>query len=137
LTVSPTIYIGLYGTDGILESALRLLKVRNLKYGDKIDPHEPLFEDWELTWHYVILNNELATVQYGQRQAVRTVFQTMIKAAQHDQTWNLFPPAYQDELYAAQSDTLLKKRIVVHYVATMTEHDLARIYAVLTGIMHI
>jgi dGTPase len=87
----------------------------------------------ELTWHYVILNNELATVQYGQRQAVRTVFQTMIKAAQDDKTWNLFPPAYQEELYAAQSNTLLKKRIVVDYVASMTEHELARIYAVLTG----
>jgi dGTP triphosphohydrolase len=87
----------------------------------------------ELTWHYVILNNELATVQYGQRQAVRTVFQTMLKAAQDDQTWNLFPPAYQEELYAAQSDLLLKKRIVVDCVASMTEHELARIYAVLTG----
>jgi hypothetical protein len=49
-------------------------------------------------------------VQYGQREAVRTVFQTMLKAAQDDQTWNLFPPAYQEELYAAQSDLLLKKR---------------------------
>jgi dGTPase len=87
----------------------------------------------ELTWHYVILNNELATVQYGQRQAVRTVFQTMIKAALDDKTWNLFPPAYQEELYPAQSNTLLKKRIVVDYVASMTEHELARIYAVLTG----
>lgn len=87
----------------------------------------------ELTWHYVILNNELATVQYGQREAVRTVFQTMLKAAQDGQTWNLFPPAYQEELYAAQGNLLLKKRIVVDYVASMTEHEIARIYAVLTG----
>jgi dGTP triphosphohydrolase len=61
----------------------------------------------ELTWHYVILNKELAAVQYGQREAVCTVFQTMLKAAQDDQTWNLFPPAYQEELYAAQSDLLI------------------------------
>lgn len=87
----------------------------------------------ELTWHYVILNNELATVQYGHRQAVRTVFKAMIKAAEDDKTWRLFPPSYQEYLSAAQGDVLLKKRVVVDYVAGMTEHEIARIHACLTG----
>ena len=87
----------------------------------------------ELTWHYVILNNELATVQFGQRQAVRTVFETMLEAAEDEKAWNLFPPLYQEELSDAKDDELLRKRIVVDYVASMTEHELARIHAALTG----
>jgi dGTPase len=87
----------------------------------------------ELTWHYVILNNEVATVQFGQRQAVRTVFETMMKASENEKTWNLFPPLYQEELGEARNDGRLKKRIVVDYVASMTEHELARIYIALTG----
>ncbi len=87
----------------------------------------------ELTWHYVILNNELATVQFGQRQAVRTVFETMLEAAEDEKAWNLFPPLYQEELSEAKDDESLRKRIVVDYVASMTEHELARIHAALTG----
>ena len=87
----------------------------------------------ELTWHYVILNNELATVQFGQRQAVRHVFETMMKASESEETWNLFPPLYQEELDDARDNGLLQKRIVVDYVASMTEHELARIHTALTG----
>ncbi len=87
----------------------------------------------ELTWHYVIHNNELATVQFGQRKAVRTVFKTMIKASEDEKAWNLFPPLYQEELNESRNDPLLRKRIVVDYVASMTEHELARIHSALTG----
>ena len=86
----------------------------------------------ELTWHYVILNNELATLQHGQTQTIRTVFETMAAAAK-DKSWNLFPPAYQEELEAAKGDSLLQTRVVVDYVASMTEHEVARVYALLTG----
>jgi dGTPase len=87
----------------------------------------------ELTWHYVILNNELATVQFGQQQAVRTIFETMISASENQKTWKLFPPLYQEELAGTGNSPLLKKRIVVDYVASMTEHELARIHNALTG----
>ena len=86
----------------------------------------------ELTWHYVILNNELATLQHGQTQTVRIVFETMFSAAK-DNRWKLFPPAYQEELDAAKGDSLLQTRVVVDYVASMTEHEVARVYALLTG----
>jgi dGTPase len=86
----------------------------------------------ELTWHYVILNNELATLQHGQTQTVRMVFKTMLSAAKKNQ-WKLFPPAYQEELEAAKGQSLLQARIVVDYVASMTEHEVARVYALLTG----
>jgi dGTP triphosphohydrolase len=86
----------------------------------------------ELTWHYVILNNELATLQHGQTQTVRIVFETMLSAAKDNQ-WKLFPPAYQEELEAAKGHSLLQARVVVDYVASMTEHEVARVYALLTG----
>ncbi len=85
----------------------------------------------ELTWHYVILNNELATLQHGQTQTVRTVFETMHLAVKDNR--RLFPPAYQEELDAAAGDPLLQTRVVVDYVASMTEHEVARVYALLTG----
>jgi dGTP triphosphohydrolase len=85
----------------------------------------------ELTWHYVILNNELATLQHGQTQAVRIVFKTMCLAVKNNR--RLFPPAYQEELAAAEGDMLLQTRVVVDYVASMTEHEVAHVYALLTG----
>jgi len=86
----------------------------------------------ELTWHYVILNNELATQQYGQTQTIRIVFEIMA-AAVKCKSWNLFPPAYQEELEAGEGAPLLQTRIVVDYIASMTEHEIARVYGLLTG----
>jgi dGTPase len=86
----------------------------------------------ELTWHYVILNNELATTQHGLREIVRTVFRVLLKASQ-EENWKLFPPAYQEDLLAAPKGSLLQKRVLVDYIASMTEHEITRIYRVLTG----
>jgi dGTP triphosphohydrolase len=57
----------------------------------------------------------------------------MTKAAEDEKTWRLFPPSYQEYLSAAHDDVLLKKRVVVDYVAGMTEHEIVRIHACLTG----
>lgn len=86
----------------------------------------------ELTWHYVILNNELATLQHGQTQTVRVVFETLLNAAKGG-TWKLFPPAYEEELREANRNRALQTRIVIDYLAGMTEHEVVRIYALLTG----
>lgn len=86
----------------------------------------------ELTWHYVILNAELSTIQHGQQRAVETVFAVMIDAARTGRL-DLFPPLYRDELRANQNDTPACNRIVVDYVAGMTERELARTHALLTG----
>jgi dGTPase len=86
----------------------------------------------ELTWHYVILNNELATQQYGQKQMIRGIFEPLLNAAKGG-SWKLFPPAYEEELQAAHGDRALQTRIVLDYVAGMTEHEVARVYALLTG----
>jgi dGTPase len=86
----------------------------------------------ELTWHYVILNTDLATLQHGQTQMVRAVFQTMLVAARAD-SWKLFPPGYQEELAAAGADRQLQTRVVVDYVASLTEHEIAHVHSLLTG----
>lgn len=86
----------------------------------------------EVTWHYVILSSELATQQYGQRQAVRRVFRTLIAGARKGGD-RLFPPAYQRELELAGSNQLLIKRIVTDYVAGMTEREILKLYSTLRG----
>lgn len=86
----------------------------------------------ELTWHYVILNNELATLQHGQTQSVRVVFETLLNAAKGG-SWKLFPPAYEEELRAAIGDRNLQTRVVIDYLAGMTEREVTRIYTLLTG----
>lgn len=86
----------------------------------------------ELTWHYVILANDLATMQHGQTQTIRVVFETLLNAAKGG-SWKLFPPAYEEELRSANRDRALQTRIVIDYVASMTEREVVRIYALLTG----
>ena len=86
----------------------------------------------ELTWNYVILNNELATVQYGQTQAVRVVFEILLNAAKAS-SWKFFPPFYQEELQAASRNLTLVTRTVIDYLAGMTEHEVERLHTILTG----
>jgi dGTPase len=107
------------------------------KSGDRLAVIKPNAEDEirmlkELTWHYVILNTDLATTQHGLREIVGTVFKVLLKASQ-DKDWKLFPPAYQEDLIAAKQDPLRQKRLVVDYIASMTEHEIARVHRVLTG----
>lgn len=114
-------------------SAIRLVSP---KTGERVVKIDALAEDRirmlkELTWHYVILNAELSTVQHGQQEAVQAVFGVMIEAARTGRL-ELFPPMYRDEL-GGESDPHRRNRIVVDYVASMTERELAKIHAVLTG----
>lgn len=84
----------------------------------------------QLTWHYVILNDELATEQHGQRQMIKQVLATLLGAV--DSNMSLFPLAWREEIQAAGTAEL-KKRTVVDYVAGMTERELSRCYALLSG----
>lgn len=113
--------------------AVRLIKPASSKPFVEIDARarDEIRMLKELTWHYVILNADLSTVQHGQQQAVKTVFGVMIEGARTNRL-ELFPPLYRDELGAEQNDSL-RNRIVVDYVAGMTERELARIHAALTA----
>jgi dGTP triphosphohydrolase len=90
----------------------------------------------ELTWHYVILNTDLVTVQYGQKRIVRETLNIMIEAASREKQWNLFPGACRGELEAARNGPNREQetlRIAVDYVAGMTETELIKTYDALTA----
>jgi dGTPase len=87
----------------------------------------------ELTWQYVILRPELAAQQYGQQQAIQTVFSALLKNSQRDQRQILFPLEYKEELDLAKGNAGRRKRIVTDFVASMSEGELMRMYRSLRG----
>jgi len=87
----------------------------------------------ELTWHYVILQNELATHQRGQRKIVDRVFHDLRGAADEKKSWNLFPPFFKDEIRGADGDSIKVTRSVADYISGMTEKELLRTYHALSG----
>jgi len=86
----------------------------------------------QLTWHYVIRNPGLATQQFGQRKAIRNLFDTYIEAAIAGDT-RLFPFAFRERLEAVP-DKLETIRIVADYIAGMTERQALELHKRLTGV---
>jgi dGTPase len=93
----------------------------------------------EFTWHYIILNQDLALPQAGQRKAVRTVFRTLLLAARKREL-HFFPAAIQDRLTWNQvvgtltGEGNLEVRLVADYIAGMTEKELMRVFRSMEGI---
>jgi dGTPase len=87
----------------------------------------------ELTWHYVILNHELATLQDGQREIIRLVFDRLIKAAGDSRKWSIFPPEFREELANGSGDAQRMRRAVADFIASMTEREIKAVYHSLTG----
>lgn len=81
----------------------------------------------ELTWTYVIDNPDLHAIQWGQRQVVEKVYQTLMDATQEDT--KLLPKSIRDKLTHAS----VKSRIVSDIVAGMTESQIADLYGRFTG----
>jgi len=93
----------------------------------------------QFTWHYIILNQDLALPQAGQRKAVRTVFRKLLLAARR-QDLHLFPAVTQDSLrwnQVVDSMTGVKNleevRLVADYVSGMTEKELIRVFRTMEG----
>lgn len=88
----------------------------------------------QLTWHYVILNTDLATVQFGQRRMVATLFDILFDAAEKGVTksfhWKLFPRRFE-ELLAATSTSEGRARVTADYVSSMTEREVDQLYGTL------
>ena len=87
----------------------------------------------QLTWHYVILHNDLATDQRGHRRMVETVFNELRSAADKEEDWKLFPPFFKDQIRKAEKDHRMTTRAVSDYISSMTERELARTCRALTG----
>ena len=91
----------------------------------------------QLTWHYVILAPELANEQEGQRRALRQVFEAFLEASHPRKKPYLFPERYRRQIEAARDDhpgVIL--RIIVDYIASMSEPQFWRVHGILTGKTH-
>lgn len=86
----------------------------------------------QLTWQYVIRNPALATQQHGQRRLIHTLFLIFSRAVRKGE-YTIFPFAIRDQLEAAD-DSLSKTRIVVDYIASMTERQVHILCLKLTGV---
>ncbi|MDX1982891.1 MAG: dNTP triphosphohydrolase [Bryobacteraceae bacterium] len=86
----------------------------------------------QFIWEYVIENPELAVLQNGQREAVRTVFSRLLESSKEGRYY-LFPPSSQDALASSTSDAQ-RVRITADCVSGMTERELMRFYRCLLGL---
>ncbi len=86
----------------------------------------------ELIWTYVIQDPSLATQQLGQQHMVEKLFDVYCSAAQSSKEWKLFPAFFRERLEHA--NTLEQKRTAVDFIASLTETQVARLYARLTGL---
>ncbi len=84
----------------------------------------------ELTWRYVINDPAMAAQQYGQRRAIRTLFDCFHTAACKDNL-KIFPKYYQEKMGGVTPNE--KTRLVVDLIAGMTERQCCGMYERMTG----
>jgi dGTPase len=90
----------------------------------------------ELTWHYVIESPSLSTQQHGQQQVIRQLFSEFLDAAE-SKNYSMFPAGYQEELERVDGEGQGKRgqtRVVVDYIASMTEQQALKMHQRVTGI---
>lgn len=84
----------------------------------------------QLTWHYVIEDNSLATEQHGRRRIIQELFKIFSDAAKTEAQWRLFPPAFQDQLRSAEAPSA---RTAADYIASLGEQRAVELFGELTG----
>jgi dGTPase len=92
----------------------------------------------QLTWHYVIDRASLATLQHGQRQMIRQLFNILAEEAQSTNTqstlrYSIFPEYFRELLHEDLTDEL-RIRLVIDLIASMTERHIIDMYHRLTGL---
>ena len=86
----------------------------------------------QFIWEYVIQSPDLTVPQQGQRLAIRTVFNRLLKAAQEKQ-WYAFPPGYRSVISDANAKAD-RARVVADCISGMTEKELLHLYRCGEGI---
>lgn len=94
----------------------------------------------DLIWHYVILNPALGAHQYGQRKAIRAIYNVLSDAIA-DKKWYLFPPQFHADAEAMAGrgrgadgqDPLRRIRLVADAVSALTDNQAMRFYQRLTA----
>ena len=85
----------------------------------------------ELTWHYVIRQPGLATLQHGQKRVIRDLFNIYVEAIRRGE-YDIFPPRHQAQL-VVDSGQDEKLRTVADTIATMTDQEALSTHGRLTG----
>ena len=85
----------------------------------------------ELTWHYVIHQPGLATLQHGQKRIIGGLFHIYADAMESGDL-DIFPQRYQAALIET-ADEGARLRMVTDTIATMTDQEAQRTHARLTG----
>jgi dGTPase len=86
----------------------------------------------ELTWTYVIQDPALATQQIGQTHMIETLYKVYRDASELPKRRKIFPAYYQERLEHA-NDENERLRTCIDLIAGMTETQVQRIYARITG----
>lgn len=86
----------------------------------------------ELTWTYVIQDPALAMQQVGQKNMIKSLFDVYRNASQSRTDWKIFPTYYQEQLTQAQDEDE-RSRTCIDLIAGMTETQVHRLYARITG----
>jgi dGTPase len=84
----------------------------------------------ELTWRYVILHNDLATIQHGQRKAISVLFGVFFDAIKRERL-ELLPAGFAGLIKA--SPDVPPARWAADYISGLTERDLAKLHHRLTS----
>jgi dGTPase len=94
----------------------------------------------QFTWHYIILNRDLALPQSGQRRAIRTVFRKLLLAARKPKPdYHLFPASIRDNFKNVGTEKFFhggknaEVRVVADYIASLTEKEVMRVFRALEG----
>src|SRR5262249_2279041 len=92
----------------------------------------------ELIWCYVIENPALASLQHGQRHAIRTLFRIFDDAVTN-RNWTVFPPLFRDE--AIELTKVIgpipadrRARLVADTISAFTDEQALRMYQRLVGL---
>lgn len=79
----------------------------------------------ELTRRYVIMHNDLATIQHGQRDAIRRVFKIFLDAIR-ERRLQMLPRGFADLIN--NSPDVPPARWVADYISSLTERDFLRLH---------
>lgn len=89
----------------------------------------------ELTWVYVIEAQSLVSQQFGQRRAIRNLFQIYSDAAADSRRLYVFPNYYREAIQDAGKDEASRRRTIIDLIAGMTEAQALAMHNRLTGVM--
>jgi len=95
----------------------------------------------ELTWHYVIKRQALATQQYGYRTVIRGLFDAYMDAINsHERDWSILPPRWRTELVELKKDfdeipLELRIRTTADAVSSLTDGEAIRLYQRFSGVL--